>query len=245
LYLVNVSHVTVRFGRKTALENVHLTVNRGEIVTVIGPNGAGKSTLLRAVLGLVPITSGKIQKAPKLTIGYMPQKVSVDAFLPLSVERFLCLVGGKTIEASSLQSITEMLSIRHLLKSPIQAISGGELQRVLLARALLRDPDLLVLDEPGQGIDVLGQEDLYQLIRQIRATRHCGILMVSHDLHLVMAGTDSVICLNKHVCCSGHPEDVSRDPEFLNLFGLKDMKGIAIYAHKHDHRHDFEGDTCN
>lgn len=245
MYLVNVSHLVVRFGRKTALEDVHLTVNRDEIVTVIGPNGAGKSTLLRAILGLVPITSGSIQKAPKLTIGYMPQRVSVDSFLPLSVERFLCLVGGRSIEPLALHNITETLLIRHLLKSPIQAISGGELQRVLLARALLRDPDLLVLDEPGQGIDVLGQEDLYQLIRQIRDTRHCGILMVSHDLHLVMAGTDSVICLNKHVCCSGNPEVVSRDPEFLNLFGLKDMKGIAVYAHKHDHRHDLDGEICS
>lgn len=244
--LVNVSHLTVCLDQKTILADVDLTVHRDEIVTIIGPNGAGKSTLLRAILGLVPIAQGTIERAPNLRIGYMPQKLMVDAFLPLSVERFLHLAGGgKAIGTSELQAISHLLSIVHLLGSSLQSISGGELQRVLLARALLRNPDLLVLDEPGQGIDVMGQEELYQLIRSIRQARHCGILMVSHDLHLVMAETDSVICLNKHVCCQGHPEAVTRHPEFLNLFGLTEAKGIAVYAHRHNHRHDLDGEICN
>lgn len=247
--LVKVSHLTVRLDDKTILEDVYLTVNRGEIVTVIGPNGAGKSTLIRAILGLLPKTQGTIQRAPNLVVGYMPQKLYIDPFLPLSVERFLYLAGGKLgggkkVDPSDVKEVTEMLSITHLLKSRFHTISGGELQRVLLARAILRKPDFLVLDEPGQGIDVLNQEDLYQLIREIRDKLQCGILMVSHDLHLVMAGTDFVICLNKHVCCSGHPDAVSHHPEFLNLFGLTDAAGIAVYTHRHNHRHDLDGGIC-
>lgn len=250
--LVNVSHLTVRFHDKTVLADVYLTVNRDEIVTVIGPNGAGKSTLIRAILGLVPKTQGSIERAPNLVVGYMPQKLYIDPFLPLSVERFLYLaggklagfMGGKKVDPSVVKQVTEMLSITHLLKSRFHSISGGELQRVLLARAILRKPDFLVLDEPGQGIDVLGQEELYQLILEVRDKLHCGILMVSHDLHLVMAGTDFVICLNKHVCCSGPPDAVSHHPEFLNLFGLTDAAGIAVYTHRHNHRHDLDGGIC-
>lgn len=236
--LVRISNLNLRLDHKTILEDVHLTVNRNEIVTIIGPNGAGKSSLIRVMLGLIPKTSGSIELSPKTIIGYMPQNLSIEPYLPLSVERFLSLVGGKKPNKEKLHEITDLLSITNLLKSPIQRISGGEFQRVLLARALLRHPDLLVLDEPASGIDVLGQEELYGLIREIRQKFGCGILMVSHDLHLVMAGTDIVICLNKHVCCSGHPETVARHPEFLNLFGLQDTQAIAFYTHRHNHRHD-------
>jgi zinc transport system ATP-binding protein len=241
--LVTVSHLSVSFGQKKVLEDVSFKVQPNEILTVIGPNGAGKSTLIRAILGLVQTKEGSILKAPNLTIGYMPQKLHIEPYLPLSVSRFLHLAGGGKINQDKIQSQAKSLGITHILDSPIQSISGGELQRVLLTRALLRNPMLLVLDEPGQGIDVLGQEELYRLIRQIRDQHQCGILMVSHDLHLVMAGTDSVICLNKHVCCSGHPETISRHPEFLRLFGLQESEAIAIYAHRHNHRHDGDN-TC-
>lgn len=243
--LISISNLTVRFGKKLILDNVHLTVNRNEIVTIIGPNGAGKSTLIRAILGFIPKIEGSIQISPGITIGYMPQKLHIEPYLPLSVQGFLDLAGKKRVSQEWEKKLITMLAVTPLLKNPIQTVSGGELQRILLTRALLRKPDLLVLDEPAQGIDVLGQEDLYQLIREIRDLTQCGILMVSHDLHLVMAGTDFVVCLNKHVCCSGHPEKVTRDPEFLNLFGLNEVSAIAIYTHKHNHRHDMGDDVCN
>lgn len=241
--LIVAKHIEVKFGSKLVLTDVHLTVNTSQIVTLIGPNGAGKSTLVRAVLGLVKISAGSIVLQQGIRIGYMPQRLKVEPFMPLSVERFLQLAGP--IEKKQFQMVIEELRIRHLQSTPIQSISGGELQRVLLARALLRKPDLLVLDEPVQGVDVTGQEELYQLIMHIRDNHRCGILMVSHDLHLVMAGTDSVICLNKHVCCSGSPELVSKHPEFLNLFGAREPAGLAMYAHRHDHKHDMDGDICS
>lgn len=243
--LVNAQHISIRFGQKSVLTDVYLTVNRGEIVTLIGPNGAGKSTLVSIVLGLLFPDSGEIHLAPKIKIGYMPQKIQIESFLPLSVERFLQLAGKQKEVQMNLATVIDSVGIQSLLNYPIQQISGGELQRVLLARALLRHPDLLVLDEPMQGVDVTGQEELYNLIMNIRDRLHCGILMVSHDLHLVMAGTDSVICLNKHVCCSGHPEDVTKHPEYLSLFGTLAPKGVAVYAHHHNHRHDLGGGICS
>lgn len=236
--LVSVSDLSFRIDNKIILEDVHLTVNRDEIVTIIGPNGAGKSTLLKIILNLIPKSEGSVKLAPDLIIGYMPQKLHIEPTFPLSVAAFLSLVGGKKPEKEWLLEISKLLGIEKLLKSPIQTISGGEFQRVLLARALLRHPDLLILDEPAAGIDILGQENFYSLIGTIRQKFHCGILMVSHDLHLVMAETDTVICLNKHVCCLGHPETVTRHPEFLNLFGLQDPKSMAFYTHKHNHTHD-------
>lgn len=242
--LITANNVGVSFGSKTVLTDVNLTVHSGEIVTLIGPNGAGKSTLLRTVLGLVPPSQGTIHREAGIRIGYMPQKLWVEPFLPLSVIRFLQLAKQWKSEAH-LNTILTELAIEPLQHQPIQSISGGELQRVLLARALLGQPQLLVLDEPTQGIDVLGQDELYQLILSIRDKQGCGILMVSHDLHLVMAGTDRVICLNKHVCCSGHPEAVSHHPEFLNLFGAREPSGLAVYTHRHNHRHDIGGDICS
>jgi len=239
---VTAQEILVQFGRKIVLTDVYLTVRRGEIVTLIGPNGAGKSTLVKVVLGLIQPTAGSIHLKPGIRMGYMPQRLVVEPFMPLTVHRFLELVGS--VEKQHWQKVIDELLIEHLLPSPIQSISGGELQRVLLARALLPKPDLLVLDEPVQGVDVTGQEELYQLIMHIRDTQNCGILMVSHDLHLVMAGTDSVVCLNQHVCCSGHPAAVSQHPEFLNLFGVRESGKLAIYAHHHNHKHDLGGDLC-
>ncbi len=238
--LIDVSHLNISIEQQIILQDIHLKVHRGEIVTLIGPNGAGKSTLVKAVLGLIAPNSGVVYKRPGLRMGYMPQKLLIEPYMPLSVLRFLELAPLK----SSLEDIIEELGIKRLLSSPMQAISGGEAQRVLLARALLSHPELLVLDEPAQGVDVVGQQELYQLIIRIRDRWRCGILMVSHDLHMVMAGTDSVICLNKHVCCSGLPGTVSQHPEFLKLFGAQEPTGLAMYTHSHNHRHDLGGDVC-
>lgn len=236
--LIRLDAVSVTFAGQQVLQNVQLSVKPGEIVTLIGPNGAGKTTLVRSVLGLLKPDSGSVWRKPKLRIGYMPQKLHVDATLPLSVLRFLRLVPG-VARAQALAALAEV-GAAQVIDSPLQSISGGELQRVLLARALLREPELLVLDEPVQGVDVSGQAELYRLITQLRDRYGCGVLMVSHDLHLVMSTTDQVVCLNRHVCCSGHPEQVSFDPAFVELFG-QDAKSLAIYTHHHDHDHDLHG----
>ena len=236
--LIRLQQVSVGFRQESVLENVQLTVNAGEIVTLIGPNGAGKTTLVRAVLGLLKPDSGSVWRKPRLRIGYMPQKLTVDPTLPLSVLRFLRLVTGVD-RHTALAALAEV-GAEQVIDSPLQNISGGELQRVLLARALLREPELLVLDEPVQGVDVAGQAELYRLITELRDRHGCGVLMVSHDLHLVMSTTDQVVCLNRHVCCSGHPEQVSGDPAFVELFG-QDAQSLAIYHHHHDHSHDLHG----
>ena len=240
LPLVIARQLSVQFGQKTILSNVNLTVRRGEIVTLIGPNGAGKSTLVKVILGLITASKGVVTLESPIRRGYMPQGLNIEPFMPLSVHRFLQL--ADPVCKTRLNDIIDELSIRPLLLTPMQSLSGGERQRVLLARALLRQPDLLVLDEPVQGVDLGGQEALYRLIMQIRDTHHCGILMVSHDLYLVMAGTDSVICLNKHVCCSGTPAVVSQHPEFLSLFGSFESLKLAFYTHQHNHKHDLGGD---
>jgi zinc transport system ATP-binding protein len=235
----------IRNGRHL-LKDVNLTLEAGKILTLIGPNGAGKTTLVRSVLGLIKIDEGKIERASELRIGYMPQKLQLDASLPLNVNRFL-LLGGQP--RANLAEIQELTGIQKLSKAPMQLLSGGETQRVLLARALLRDPQLLVLDEPVQGVDVSGQSALYALINAIRKARNCGVLLVSHDLHLVMATTDTVICLNQHVCCHGHPDTVTNDPAYLALFGasfadtLDARPQVALYHHHHDHQHDTHGNV--
>jgi zinc transport system ATP-binding protein len=236
--LIRLDGVGVTFAGQSVLQDVQLSVQPGEIVTLIGPNGAGKTTLVRAVLGLLKPHSGSVWRKPKLRVGYMPQKLHVDATLPLSVLRFLRLVPG--VERAHVQAALAEVGAEQVIDSPLQSVSGGELQRVLLARALLREPELLVLDEPVQGVDVSGQAELYRLITQLRDRHGCGVLMVSHDLHLVMSTTDQVVCLNRHVCCSGHPEQVSFDPAFVELFG-EDAKSLAIYTHHHDHEHDLHG----
>ena len=236
--LIRLDGIGVSFRGQSVLQDVQLSVKPGEIVTLIGPNGAGKTTLVRTVLGLLKPDSGSVWRKPKLRIGYMPQKLHVDATLPLSVLRFLRLVPG--VDRASAQAALAEVGASQVIDSPLQSISGGELQRVLLARALLREPQLLVLDEPVQGVDVSGQAELYRLITQLRDRHGCGVLMVSHDLHLVMSTTDQVVCLNRHVCCSGHPEQVSFDPAFVELFG-QDAKSLAIYHHHHDHEHDLHG----
>ncbi len=240
LPLISGTDLGLQFGDRTILSEVSLSLKKGEIVTLIGPNGAGKTSLVRVVLGLQKPSSGQLVRKEKLRIGYMPQKLHIEASLPLTVQRFLRLASK---DKHAIKESLALTGISQLLNSPMQSLSGGETQRVLLARALLRNPDLLVLDEPVQGVDVAGQSALYRLIADIRDQRGCGVLMVSHDLHLVMAATDTVICLNQHVCCHGHPESVTEDPAYLELFGQTTQSGIAVYTHHHDHDHDMHGDV--
>lgn len=237
--LIGARGIGKRFGKRSVLAGVDIAVHRGEIVTLIGPNGAGKTTLLRILLGLMTPDSGIVERKADLRLGYMPQRVEIDPLLPLPVSRFLEL--GRQADRGALVAALEEVHALHVLDSPVQEISGGELRRVLLARALLRDPELLVLDEPVQGVDVIGQGDLFRLIVALRERRGCGVLMVSHDLHLVMAATDTVLCLNGHVCCTGHPETVRSHPEYIALFGARDADALALYTHRHDHVHDAEG----
>lgn len=241
--LVEVSGIDVTIAARAVLKDVSADVRGGEIVSLIGPNGAGKTTLIRVILGLLRPRRGTVARRPGLVVGYMPQRFTVDPVLPLSVGRFLSLaVRGRGAAArDARRAALEEVGVGRLLDSPLYDVSGGELQRVMLARALLRDPHLLVLDEPTQGVDVGGQADLYRLIGSIRERRGCGVLLVSHDLHLVMSATDRVICLNHHVCCAGHPEAVSRDPAYGELFGEQVARDFAVYHHRHDHRHGADG----
>lgn len=238
--LVSCEHVAWRRDGLDVLQDVSFTIASREIVTLIGPNGAGKTSLVNLVIGLAEPTGGLITRRDKLRLGYMPQHLRFDSSLPLSVERFLRLA---TTERKTLAHYSERLGITSLLGQQLQNLSGGELQRVLLTRAVLRKPELLVLDEPTQGVDVLGQAELYRHISELRDELGCGVLMVSHDLHLVMAKTDTVICLNRHICCHGAPESVARHPEYLQLFGKQAAEDIAIYTHHHDHEHDLHGDV--
>lgn len=222
------------------LDAVSLELHKNEIVTLIGPNGAGKTSLVRILLGLKKASSGEIYTRPGVKVGYVPQKLHIDPVLPLRVRDFL-LTAGRFDEAQLLR-VLEEINMPHLLTTAVQGLSGGEFQRVLLARALLHQPDVLVLDEPAQGVDIIGQQALYHTIQHIRDRHACGVLMVSHDLHLVMASADSVICLNTHICCTGHPDDVSAHPEYLKIFGPA-MEGLAPYSHHHDHSHDAHGNV--
>ncbi len=242
--LIQLDSVCFSANEKTILDKVSFGLAPQEILTIIGPNGAGKSTLVKLVLGLLKPSSGTVSPQPGLNIGYVPQRLSLDTTLPMKVSRFLSLA---QVSKSQRYDALDFLNIRHLAGQQIHKLSGGELQRVLLARAIARKPDLLVLDEPLQGVDITGQIELYRLIANTRDELGCAILMVSHDLHLVMAQTDSVICLNQHICCHGQPESVTQHPEYLKLFGKKAAGEIAVYQHHHDHHHDLHGDavSCN
>ena len=234
--LIEARGVTFRVGRHTLLENVDVAVRPGEIVTLIGPNGAGKSTLARLLLGILKPQLGQVISRPGLSLGYVPQRLEIDRIFPLTVRRFLTIGGGR--KAGPPGQILAEVGAEHLADAMIHSLSGGEFQRVLLARALLREPELLLLDEPVAGVDVTGQIYLFDLITRIRRERGCGVLLISHDLHLVMAATDRVVCLNRHVCCFGKPAAVVRDPAYINLFGERAVSGLAVYSHEHDHTHE-------
>ncbi|WP_413701848.1 zinc ABC transporter ATP-binding protein ZnuC [Psychromonas sp. KJ10-10] len=236
--LLQLQSVSLKKGEHTLLEAIDLTLNKGEILTVVGPNGAGKTTLLRVALGLQKTSTGKVILAPNITIGYVPQKLHIDPTFPITVRRFLSL--AKVTNKLDFDSLLSDVGASHVIDSPLQNLSGGELQRVLMVRALMRNPQILVLDEPVQGVDVHGQVELYDLISRVRTERGCAILMVSHDLHLVMASTDRVLCLNQHICCGGTPEFVVSDPAYAQLFGPHAANHLALYIHEKGHNHDHD-----
>jgi zinc transport system ATP-binding protein len=227
--------LVLQLGGARVLDGVSLKVPERAILTIVGPNGAGKTTLLKVLLGLMPPDSGLVTRKPGLRIGYVPQKLDIAPTLPLSARRFLEL--GGAVSRKDIDEALERVGASKVPNTPILNLSGGELQRVLLARALLRQPELLVLDEPVRGVDLAGQADLYDLIANLRHQLGLSVVLVSHDLHLVMRATDEVLCLNTHVCCHGHPEAVSVHPEFVALFGPRIAETMALYPHHHDHVH--------
>ena len=229
----------VRAGRMI-LERIDIDITPGEIVTLVGPNGAGKTTLVRVLLGLETADSGEVQRRPGLRVGYAPQRFDRDPAIPMTVSRFLTL--GAPATAATIVQTLEEVGAQRVATQQLSDLSGGELQRVVLARALVRNPDLLVLDEPVRGVDYVGEAELYKLIGRIRDERGLGVLLVSHDLHVVMAQSDRVVCLNRHVCCHGVPETVAQHPEYVRLFGTETARAFAMYHHHHDHAHDLAGD---
>lgn len=241
-FLIKAESIGLQINQRQILDNISLSIAPREILTLVGPNGSGKTSLVRVLLGLLNPDQGSLHKKEGLVIGYMPQKLFIDGVLPMSVMRFLKM--GIKVPEEDICNMADTLGVKALLNQAVQSVSGGEFQRVLLTRALLRKPDLLVLDEPAQGVDINGQQQLYQLISKIRDEYGCGVLMVSHDLHLVMEATDQVLCLNTHICCSGHPEAVSKHPEYLKLFGSS-LDGMAVYTHNHNHTHDLSGDVID
>ena len=235
LPLVSLNDVSLTLGGKTILSDVNISIHPGEIVTLVGPNGSGKTSLLRILIGALAPTSGKLLKKPKLTLGYVPQKLHIDANFPISVTRFLNLP-VKRAEAA-INAALQTANIEHLQQVPVSKVSGGQLQRVLLARALLDNPDLLVLDEPTQGLDQAGSAAFYRQLEQVREAVGCAVLLVSHELHVVMSASDRVVCLNRHVCCHGTPDVVASAPEYRALFGSGTQGALALYRHDHDHHH--------
>lgn len=234
--LISASNLGVTFGGHVVLNAVDMTVAPGEIVTIVGPNGSGKSTLLRCLVGAVKPDRGTVDRAADLRIGYVPQKLMIDPTLPLTVGRFLNL--PRKTDRASAQKALDQAGAGALWDRPMSGLSGGQFQRILLARALLERPNLLVLDEPTQGLDQPGSAAFYRLIEAVRGQTGCAVLMVSHELHVVMSASDRVICLNGHVCCHGTPEVVANSSEYRALFGTGTAGALALYRHEHSHSHD-------
>ncbi len=243
--LLRLENVGIERNDRWLVRNITLDLHRGEIVTLIGPNGSGKSTTAKLALGIHKPDEGSVKRDKHLRIGYVPQKITIDPSLPLTVERMMRMTASLSKQA--IDEALTLAGIPHLLNAQVVHLSGGEFQRVLLARAFGCKPDLLVLDEPLQGVDFAGEAELYETIAKFRDHTGCGVLMISHDLHIVMAATDRVICLNGHICCSGAPVDVAASPEYARLFGLRSPRGaeippsLAVYTHHHDHTHLADG----
>jgi len=238
--LVKLNEVGIRQNDKWLVKGVSLVVEKGKIVTLIGPNGSGKSTTAKIALGIYKKIEGQVEKYTN-NVGYVPQKISIDWTLPLRVNDFMLLT--ENLKDEAVNEALSLTGVIHLKNKNLGNLSGGEFQRVLLARAISRKPDLLVLDEPVQGVDFTGEIALYELIKKISDTLNCGILLISHDLHTVMSATDHVVCLNGHVCCSGSPSDVARNNEYKALFGEQASQTLSIYEHKHDHVHSNDGEV--
>lgn len=234
--LVQVENLSVRYGARTVLSHVSLRVEPGEIVTIVGPNGSGKTSLLRAIIGAVKPFRGRVEHGRGVKFGYVPQKLHIDETLPITVTRFLKLPGG--VKTTDIDQALEQAGVPDLANAQLSKLSGGQFQRVLLARALIGKPDLLLLDEATQGLDQRGSAAFYQQIESVRQTTGCAVLMISHELHVVMSASDRVICLNGHVCCEGTPAVVASAPEYRALFGTGTGGALALYRHEHDHGHD-------
>jgi len=234
--LISAKNVSVLKNQKSILENIDIQINKKDFITIVGPNGAGKTMLLKCLMGFYKPTSGMIERKEKLKIGYMPQSINVINTMPITVKDFITV--KKKYDDVSLHKVITEVNLGEIVNKQLSVLSGGEMQRVLLARSLLNNPDLLILDEPAQNLDISGQLNFYKLIQEIYSKRDISILMISHDLHLVMVSTKKVLCLYKHICCSGAPQQIAKDPEFLSMFG-KDMANMmSIYQHSHDHDHD-------
>ncbi len=240
--LVETHNVDIRHGANTVLRDVNLSIERGEIVTIVGPNGSGKSTLLRALIGALRPTRGTITRQHGLRVGYVPQKLHIDPTLPITVRRFLSL--PRRHAPSLVDRAVEQAGLPDVQDQQMADLSGGQFQRVMLARALMEKPDLLILDEATQGLDQPGSAAFYRRIEEVRQTLNCAVLMVSHELHVVMSASDRVICLNGHICCEGKPEVVASAPEYRAIFGSGTQGALALYRHDHDHHHD-HGPECD
>tara|TARA_B100000524_G_scaffold202062_1_gene105309 strand:- start:11 stop:760 length:750 start_codon:yes stop_codon:yes gene_type:complete len=236
--LVKLSNAGIFKGNKWLVRDVDLEIKKGEIVTLIGPNGSGKTTTAKIALGLHKNIKGNVERFTN-NISYVPQKVSIDWTLPLRVIDFMVLT--QVLKTEDIKYALSLTGVEHLQNNNLRDLSGGEFQRVLLARAIAKKPELLVLDEPVQGVDFNGEVALYNLIKKISETLKCGILLISHDLHVVMSATDYVVCLNGHVCCCGTPKDVAKSDHYKELFGEKSSQLLSIYEHNHDHIHDLDG----
>ena len=237
--LVKLNNAGFKQNDKWLVEGVSLTVEKGKIVTLIGPNGSGKSTTAKIALGIYKNIEGSVEKYTN-KVGYVPQKISIDWTLPLRVYDFMLLT--ENIKEEAIDEALTLTGVIHLKNKNLGNLSGGEFQRVLIARAISKKPELLVLDEPVQGVDYTGEIALYELIKRISDSLNCGILLISHDLHTVMSATDHVVCLNGHVCCSGTPMDVAKNNEYKTLFGEQASQILSVYEHKHDHVHSDKGE---
>jgi len=233
--LVALKGAGLRRSDRWLVRDINLSISRGEIVTLIGPNGSGKSTTAKLALGTIAPDKGASFRRRNLTVGYVPQSLNIDWTVPLRIDRFMRLTSSPS--DAEIDRALDRVGIAHLKKAEVRTLSGGEFQRALIARAIARGPELLVLDEPVQGVDHSGQVALYRLISEIRDELNCGVLLISHDLHVVMAASDTVICLNGHICCQGAPSSVVQNPDYLRLFGTHAADAIAIYEHQHDHSH--------
>ena len=236
--LVKVSDAGLYKNGKWLVKGVNLNITKGKIVTLIGPNGSGKTTTAKIALGLYKNIEGTVERLTN-KISYVPQKVSIDWTLPVRVIDFMVLT--QDLQDQEINDALNLTGVEHLKNNNLRELSGGEFQRVLLARAIAKKPELLVLDEPVQGVDFTGEVELYALIKKISETLQCGILLISHDLHVVMSATDYVVCLNGHVCCSGTPVAVAQNKEYKELFGEKSSQLLSLYEHEHDHVHDSDG----
>lgn len=239
--LISANKITVVKDQKKILDAVSLQISPAEIVTLIGPNGSGKTSLIKSLIGLINANSGSVYRKASLKVAYVPQLLDIDSAMPLTVLSFLKLENNNEVIVLNKLART---GAEQLAQNQVSRLSGGELRRVLLARALLKDADLLVLDEPSAGLDFRGQAQLYELLTDIRNETQCGILLVSHDLHLVMAATDKVICLNHHICCEGKPSDINQHPEYLRLFSGEHSEAVSVYSHHHNHEHGLDGHVC-